>query len=367
MEKKDYKFMRLAFDLAKKGVGGVNPNPLVGAVIVKNDVVIAQGYHALYGGPHAEINAFADAKQSVRGACIYVSLEPCSHFGKTPPCAQAIIDKGIARVVIGMLDPNVLVAGRGVKMLEDAGIEVSYAFMLDELEELNRVFLKYISTKLPYVVMKTAMTLDGKIACHTGDSRWVSNASSRERVHLMRNELMAIMVGVNTVIADDPMLTCRLEGVDTRNPIRVVVDSKGRIPLDSKLLNTNDDARTIIALTDQADDARIESIRALGAEVIIVDTYNDRVCLKSLMQKLGEMGIDGILLEGGASLNFSALEAGIVDEVVSFIAPKFVGGQNAKTPVGGNGIDKMSDAICLSDVRLSTCNGDIVVQARIKK
>jgi diaminohydroxyphosphoribosylaminopyrimidine deaminase/5-amino-6-(5-phosphoribosylamino)uracil reductase len=354
--------MQLAYDLAKKGCGGVNPNPLVGAVIVRDDKIIGEGYHEIYGGPHAEVNAFRSAKESVEGATMYVTLEPCSHYGKTPPCAQAIVDNKIARVVIGMLDPNPLVSGRGVKLLKEHKIEVEHDFLSAELSQMNRVFLKFIQTKKPYVIMKTAMTLDGKIASRTGDSRWVSNEQSRANVHELRNELMGIMVGVNTVIADDPILTTRLIGNKKgRNPIRIIVDSQARIPLDSKILNTTTDAKTIVAVTSGSNQNKIDQINALGNEVLIIDEKDGRVDLNQLMQVLGEKGIDGILLEGGATLNYAALESKIVDEVHAYIAPKIIGGSEAKTPVGGKGIEKMNDAVNLQNIRFENIADDILV------
>ena len=364
---KEYQYMQRAFKLAKKGMGSVNPNPLVGAVIVRDDKIIGEGYHEFYGGPHAEVNAFRSATENVEGATMYVTLEPCSHYGKTPPCAEAIVKNNIAKVVIGMLDPNPLVAGKGVKLLEENGIEVDYGYLCEELSEMNRVFLKFIQNKQPYVVMKTAMTLDGKIASHTGDSRWVSNINSRKRVHELRNELSAIMIGVDTVIADDPILTTRLEDKEGRNPIRIVVDSKARIPLDSKILNSCDQAKTILAVTEEAKLDKLKGIEDLGNVVLKVKPSNGRVDLQDLMIKLGEEGIDGVLLEGGATLNFSALQAGIVDEVMSFIAPKFIGGADAKTPVGGQGIEKMQDAIELENIEINQLGNDLMLTGKIIK
>ena len=364
---KKYEYMHKAYELAKKGVGRVNPNPLVGAVIVKDDKIIGEGYHEFFGGPHAEVNAFLSAKESVEGATMYVTLEPCSHYGKTPPCAEAIVKNKIGKVVIGMLDPNPLVAGRGVKILEENGIEVDFGYLCEELTELNKSFLKYIQSKTPYVVMKTAMTLDGKIASRTGDSRWVSNEKSRIKVHELRNELAGIMVGVNTVIADDPMLTTRLENGEGKNPVRIVVDSTARIPLGAKILNSSDQAKTIIAVTNQADSKKIEQIEAKGNQVVAVKSSNEKIDLEDLMVKLGELSIDGVLLEGGASLNYSALKAGIVDEVVSFVAPKIIGGAEAKSPVGGEGIELMKDAIELDDIKLQQLGNDLMLTGKIKK
>jgi len=364
---KDYQYMHRAWELAQKGVGKVNPNPLVGAVIVKDDKVIGEGYHEFFGGPHAEINAFRSAKELVEGATMYVTLEPCAHFGKTPPCAEAIVKNKIARVVIGMLDPNPLVAGKGVKIMEENGIVIDYAYLCEELNYQNRVFLKFIQQKMPYVVMKTAMTLDGKIASRTGDSRWVSNEKSRVRVHELRNELAGIMVGVNTVIADDPMLTTRFSNGEGRNPVRIVLDSTARIPLHVKILNTTNLAKTIVVVTKKASSDKTEAIEALGNTILTVDSLEDRVDLVKLMKSLGQMGIDGILLEGGATLNFAALEAGIVDEVMAFIAPKIIGGFEAKTPVGGLGIEKMKDAIELENIKIDQFGEDLMLIGRIKK
>ncbi|MDQ1772318.1 bifunctional diaminohydroxyphosphoribosylaminopyrimidine deaminase/5-amino-6-(5-phosphoribosylamino)uracil reductase RibD [Labilibaculum euxinus] len=364
---KEYQYMQRAFELAKKGIGRVNPNPLVGAVIVRDNQIIGEGYHEFFGGPHAEVNAFRSATESVEGATMYVTLEPCSHYGKTPPCAEAIVKNKIGKVVIGMLDPNPLVAGKGVKLLEDNGIEVEYGYLCEELSQMNRVFLKFIQNKIPYVVMKTAMTLDGKIASETGDSRWVSNEKSRARVHQLRNELAGIMIGVDTVIADDPMLTTRLGKGEGRNPVRIVVDSSARIPLESKILNTGVQAKTIVAVTDKVDSVKIAQIEDLGNSVIIAKSKNGRVDLADLMVKLGSEGIDGILLEGGATLNFSALEAGIVDEVMSFIAPKIIGGANSKSPVGGEGIKFMKDAIELENIIIGQLGNDLMLTGKIKK
>jgi diaminohydroxyphosphoribosylaminopyrimidine deaminase/5-amino-6-(5-phosphoribosylamino)uracil reductase len=364
---KEYQYMQRAFELAKKGIGRVNPNPLVGAVIVRDDRIIGEGYHEFFGGPHAEVNAFRSSIESVEGAAMYVTLEPCSHYGKTPPCAEAIVKNKIVKVVIGMLDPNALVAGKGVKLLEDNGIVVEYGFLCEDLSHMNRVFLKFIQSKLPYVVMKTAMTLDGKIASKTGDSRWVSNEKSRAYVHQLRNELAGIMVGVDTVIADDPILTTRLEKEEGRNPVRIVVDSSARIPLESKILNTADQAKTIVAVTEKADSTKIAEIQELGNTVLIVKSRNGRVDLTDLMVKLGECGIDGVLLEGGATLNFSALEAGIVDEVMSFIAPKIIGGFTSKSPVGGDGIELMKDAIELDNMKIDQLGNDLMLTGKIKK
>lgn len=360
----DQQYMRRAIELAQKGEGYTKPNPLVGAVIVKDNKIIGEGYHQLYGGPHAEVNAFRNALEDVKGGKMYVTLEPCSHYGKTPPCALAIVENGIKEVVIGMKDPNPLVAGRGISILEEAGIKVTCGVLEEQVRELNEIFIKYITTKLPFVIMKTAMTLDGKIAAYTGDSKWITNELSRQYVHKIRNKVSAIMVGIGTVLADDPMLTTRLEDKEGADPIRVIVDSSGRIPLEAKVLNIDSEAKTIIAVTEKASKEKIKMIEDKGAEVLIIPEKNNKVDLKYLMKKLGERDIDSILLEGGSTLNYSALDEGIVDKVISFIAPKIIGGEKAKTPVGGEGREYMKDAIALENIKVSTFGEDVVIEGK---
>ena len=356
--------MRRAIELAKKGGGYVHPNPLVGCVVVKDGEIIAEGYHEKYGEFHAERNALLRCQSETKDASLYVTLEPCCHYGKTPPCTEIIIEKGIKKVFVGILDPNPLVAGKGVKILQDAGIEVEVGLCDDEIREMNKVFLKYITTKRPYVIMKTAMTLDGKIAAYTGDSRWVTNEQSRKLVHELRSEMAAVMVGIGTVLADDPMLNVRLEG-EHHQPIRIVVDSNLRIPIDSQLVKTAKEYRTIVATTvsDNCRDAR--PCVSTGIELIQCKSNNGHVDINDLITKLGAMGIDSLLLEGGGTLNAAFLEAGCVDEVWAFIAPKIIGGESAKTPVSGKGIKKMSDAIQLQNIDIQNINGDILIKGKI--
>lgn len=377
--------MRRAIELAKNGGGYVHPNPLVGCVVVKDDEIIAEGYHEKYGEFHAERNALTRCKTETKGASLYVTLEPCCHYGKTPPCTEIIIEKGIKKVFVGILDPNPLVAGKGVKILQDAGIEVEVGLCENEIREMNKVFLKYITTKRPYVIMKTAMTLDGKIAAYTGDSRWVTNEESRKMVHELRSELAGVVVGIGTVLADDPLLTCRLEG-NYHQPMRVVVDSNLRIPVDSQLVKTANEYRTIVACRhfDRSEAERseveksslnvnkqkgfLDSLRSLemtGVELLECQSNNNHVDINDLMTKLGAMGIDSLLLEGGGTLNAAFLEAGCVDEVWAFIAPKIIGGEGAKTPVSGKGIDKMSEAINSQDIDIQNINGDILIKGKI--
>ena len=385
--------MRRAIELAKKGGGYVHPNPMVGCVVVNNGEIIAEGYHEKYGEFHAERNALLRCQSETKGASLYVTLEPCCHYGKTPPCTEIIIEKGIKKVFVGILDPNPLVAGKGVKLLQDAGIEVEVGLCEDEIRELNKVFLKFITTKRPYIIMKTAMTLDGKIAAHTGDSRWVTNEQSRKLVHELRSEMAGVIVGIGTVLADDPMLNVRLEG-NPHQPIRIVVDSNLRIPIDSQLVKTAKEYRTIVVcchfdrsaaqrseveksssnmhkLNDSVKQGfldKLEMTKTLiskGVEVIQCASKDNHVDINDLMNKLGAMGIDSLLLEGGGTLNAAFLEADCVDEVWAFIAPKIIGGEDAKTPVSGNGIDKMSDAIQLQNIDIQNINGDILIKGKI--
>ncbi|KAF0223495.1 MAG: riboflavin biosynthesis protein RibD [Erysipelotrichaceae bacterium] len=359
--------MKAALKLAALGVGYVHPNPLVGAIIVKNKIVIGQGYHRVYGGPHAEIEAFKNATDDVSGATMYVTLEPCIHFGKTPPCAHAIVEKGIKRVVIGMLDPNPLVSGKGIDYLRKAGIEVICGVLEDEAKKQNEIFLKYITKKEPFVIMKSAMTLDGKIATHTSSSKWVTGESAREYVHQLRHQVTGIMVGIGTVLADDPSLTTRLQNGIGKDPIRIIVDSNLRIPETAKVITQISDARTIIAVTEHADSEKIKRLESIGVLIIRIPSKNHRVDLKALMIELGRYEIDSILLEGGSELNYSAIEVGIVDKVLVFIGNKIVGGNAAKTPIGGLGISEMTDAMLLDFDSIHKIGDDLLIEAYLRK
>lgn len=362
----DKTYMKRALELAEKGAGFTNPNPLVGAVIVKGGRIIGEGYHEIYGGHHAEINAFNNAVMDVSGATMYINLEPCSHYGRTPPCANAIAEKGIKRVVVALEDPNPEVSGRGIRFLRDNGIEVVTGVLEVESRRLNEIFLKYITTRIPFCIMKTAMTLDGKIASYTGDSKWITNEESRKYVHRLRHRVAAVMVGLGTVMKDDPYLNTRFEGVKGSDPVRVIVDSRARISLEANVLNLKSDAKTIIAATEQADKSKIGDLERKGAEVIITPAVDNRVDLKYLMKALGERKIDSVLLEGGSTLNYSALEAGIVDKVNVFIAPKIIGGSSAKTPVGGNGRASVNDAVNLKDIETHRFGEDLMIEGYIR-
>ena len=366
VRQEDIEYMRRAIELAERGVGFTNPNPMVGAVIVKGGKVIGEGWHERCGEWHAERNAFKNCTVPAEGATMYVTLEPCCHYGKTPPCTEAIIEHGIARVVVGMEDPNPLVAGKGIALLREAGIEVVCGVEEEALREQNRVFLKYISTKLPWVAMKTAMTLDGKIATRTGDSKWITGAEARAYVHELRHRFMAILVGIGTAVADDPLLSCRIEGRGVRQPIRVVVDSNARLSLDSQLVKTAGEYRTIVAHTRFAPEERVKALRETGVEMLLCKEKEGLVDVRNLLELLGQSGIDSILLEGGGSLNYTFLSEGLADELYAFIAPKIVGGMNAKTPVEGAGMEKMADAINLELENVLNIGHDVLLKLKVK-
>lgn len=361
------KYMKRALELAEKGSGFTSPNPLVGAVIVKDGMIIGEGYHEIYGGPHAEINAFKNATDDVRGATMYVTLEPCSHFGKTPPCADAIVEKGISKVVIGMIDPNPVVAGRGVSILRDSGIEVHTGVLEEECKKLNEIFIKYITTKKPFVILKSAMTLDGKIATSTGDSKWITNDASRTKVHEIRQRVAGILVGIGTVLSDDPYLNTRLNQNKVSHPVRIILDTHARIPLSAHVLEDLGEIRTIIATTALASDDRLKRLKEKGAEILLLPIKDDHVDLEALMTTLGELGIDSVLIEGGSKVNYSAIDVGVVDKVIVFIAPKLIGGDEAKTPVGGEGKKFMRDAVILKNMQIHLIEEDIMIEGYLEK
>lgn len=365
----DIKYMQRALELAKKGEGWVNPNPMVGAVIVKDGRVIGEGYHRKYGELHAERNALANLTEPADGATIYVTLEPCCHYGKTPPCTEALIENNIKRVVIGSKDNNPLVGGKGIEILKQHGMQVQCGVLEDECRKLNEVFFHNMVENTPFVVMKYASTIDGKIATHKGLSQWITGEEARRNVHKDRNKYMAIMVGIGTVIADDPLLTCRIEKnghqVEANNPIRIICDTHLRTPLDCKLVTTADKVKTIIATCEKECEKHKAYIKA-GVEVLVVPSVKeddkDQVDLKALMKMLKDKKIDSVLLEGGATLNWAALKAGIVNKVQAYIAPKMFGGVSSKTPVGGIGVDAPDDAFILKRKTITPLGDDILVE-----
>jgi len=355
--------MERALELAMRGIGSVNPNPLVGAVIVKEGEIIGEGYHERYGGAHAERNAVGNSKKLIEGSTIYVTLEPCAHYGKTPPCVDLIIEKKIKKVVIGMLDPNILVAGKSIEKLKQHGIEVVVGVKEGECKKVNEIFIKYITSKIPFVILKSGMSLDGKIATYSGKSKWITSKESREDSQNLRNRLSSIMVGVNTVIADDPELTCRIN--QDKKLIRIIVDTKLRLPLDSKVIKNNDNL-TIVATTLNSNQKKKQELIALGVKVIEVSEKNNKVDLKELVKRLGEEGIDSILIEGGGTLNFSALEEKIVDKVNFYIAPKILGGEKSKSCIAGMGFSELEEAPNIEDISYRTIGGDLVIQGYVK-
>lgn len=432
------RYMRLALELAKQGEGHTSPNPMVGCVVVKDGRIIGEGYHERYGKYHAERNALTHLKEDAAGADLYVTLEPCCHYGKTPPCTEIILECGIARVFIGCMDPNPKVAGKGLRILREHGVEVYTGILEDECYRLNEVFFHYITDKKPFVAVKYAMTLDGKIAAYTGDSRWVTGEEARRHTHMLRKRYTGIMVGIGTVLADDPLLNCRTEeGVD---PVRIVCDSKLRIPLDSRIVKTAREIPTIVAYVGDETDSAGETLKiaestgkssektksdeeiskqtknvgteglkenenALSNEKNQADEKLGRkkklyrlseagiTCLPvlgkhgkknngdgirdvesgihldlhDLLEKLGARGIDGILVEGGGTLNSALFEENLVDRVYAYIAPKIIGGSSARTPVEGQGIEKMCDAVKLEETAVLKLGEDICVTGLVKR
>lgn len=362
----DEEYMRQALAIARFAAGRTSPNPLVGAVIVNGGRIVGQGWHRKAGTPHAEVHALRQAGELANGATLYVTLEPCSHYGKTPPCSEAVIQSGIKRVVVAMRDPNPLVAGRGLEALRTAGIQVEEGILQAEAEALNEVFLKWIATRRPLVALKMAMTLDGKIATAAGQSKWITNEASRRYAHRLRDLYDGILVGIGTVLADDPSLTARLpEG--GKNPVRIVVDSSARTPVSSKLV-TDQKAPTIIAVTEQAPPERIERLKQQGAEVLVFQSdANGKVPLRALLQQLGENEICSLLVEGGSSVHGAFVAQGLVDQVYAFIAPKMVGGVKALTSVGGEGIAVLSEACQLENIKVQILEGDLLITAKAVK
>ena len=359
-------YMKRAIELARKGAGWTSPNPMVGAVIVKDGRIIGEGYHEKCGQLHAERNAIASLTESAEGATMYVTLEPCCHYGKTPPCTEAIVEQKVARVFIGSRDPNPLVAGKGVAFLREHGVEVIEDFMREECDDLNPVFFHYITTKTPYVVMKYAMTLDGKIATRTGASQWITGETARAHVQTLRGRYASILAGIGTVLADDPLLNCRREGA--HQPLRIIVDSRLRIPLDSRILQSAEEFPTLIVCAAElgADADRAAAIRSCGAEVISLPDGNGRVSMKLLMEYLGKRQIDSVLVEGGGEIHEACREAGIVNHICCYIAPKLLGGAGAKTPVEGLGAETMEDATLLSAPAITLLGEDILLECDVK-
>mgnify|MGYP000920673800 FL=1 len=368
------KYMRMAIELAKKGAGGVNPNPMVGAVVVKNGEVIGRGYHKFFGGPHAEVYALEEAGKEAEGATIYVTLEPCSHYGKTPPCAKKIIDMGIKKCFIGSSDPNPKVAGKGVAMLKEAGIEVVENVLKEECDEINQVFFKYIKSKIPYLFVKCGITLDGKIALSNGISKWITNSIAREKVQYYRNKFMGIMVGINTVLTDNPSLTARIEnGV---NPFRIIVDPNLQINEDCKVVKNNEDEKTVIITSqknlfdENAENTEIQMkqkrlVEENKVKFIFID--GEKFSFRKMLEEIGKSGIDSVLLEGGETLISLVFEENVIDGGEIFIANKILGDSGAKPFISGFVREKMDEAIQLTNVRNNIYGENVGMEFYFKK
>jgi len=375
----DKKYMRMAIELAKKGEGAVNPNPLVGAVVVKDGKVVGKGYHRFFGGPHAEVYALEKAGEEAFGATIYVTLEPCSHYGKTPPCAKKIIDMGIKKCFVGSSDPNPQVAGKGVAMLKKAGIEVVENVLKDECDKLNQVFFKYIKTKIPYLFLKCAITLDGKIATKTGNSKWITNEIAREKVQFYRNKFMGIMVGINTVVLDNPSLTSRISnGV---NPFRIIVDPHLKIDENCRVVKNNEDEKTVIItsqknqfvensenINDKDFEIKMKQKRlSQNNKVKFIFLDKEKFSFKEMLEEIGKMGIDSVLLEGGESLISLAFKEEVIDAGEIFVANKILGDKNAKPFISGFSKDKMEEAILLNNVKNNIYGENVGMKFYLKK
>ncbi|WP_049823078.1 bifunctional diaminohydroxyphosphoribosylaminopyrimidine deaminase/5-amino-6-(5-phosphoribosylamino)uracil reductase RibD [Thermobaculum terrenum] len=363
--------MRRALELAESALGRTWPNPAVGAVVVRDGLVIGKGATQPPGGPHAEVVALAEAGEAARGAILYVTLEPCSHWGRTPPCTEAIIRAGVREVHAATLDPNPKVHGRGVAQLREAGIEVHLGLCEREATRINEGFFKRVRTGLPFVTLKYAMTLDGRIATRTGSSKWITGEEARTCAHRLRDRADAIMVGVGTVLADDPLLTTRLPPElcgygGPHHPLRVVVDSRGRTPARAAMLRRDTPGRTLVACTTLAPEDRRLAWQDAGAEVAVFAPEDGRVPLEALLRYLGDTGVNTALVEGGGTLHGALLDVGLADKIVAFVAPKLIGGEGAPAPVGGRGVADMASALELADVRVTQVGRDLLIEGYLR-
>ena len=360
--------MRMALGLALKGRGRVSPNPMVGAVVVKEGRVVGRGHHDYFGGPHAEVVALKEAGGEASGATLYVNLEPCNHHGKTPPCTEAIVRAGIGKVVAGMADPNPLVAGMGIEFLRSSGVEVAVGLLKERCGEINESFIKYITTGSPFVLLKMASTLDGKIAARSGQSRWITGEGARNLAHELRGEADAIMVGVGTILADDPILNYRGKRIKRRRDlIRIVVDSSLRTPPSARVVKQVEGAKTLIATTEAAPEDKARPLREAGAEVLRLPAKDGRVDLGPLVKELGRREIVSLLIEGGSEIAASAMKYGLVDKVVIFYSPKFLGGSSGFNLIGGEGAWRLDEAMVISHVRIKRLGEDFMMTGYINK
>jgi len=357
----DQDYMRMALELAASALGKTNPNPVVGAVIVKDGVIVGTGLHRKAGEPHAEVHAFRMAGDHAKDATLYVTLEPCSHYGKTPPCALLVKESGVKRVVVATEDPNPQVAGRGINILREAGIEVEVGVLQKEAQQLNERFIHNMIHETPFVISKVAMTLDGKIATHTGHSQWITGEAARKEVHLLRNEVDGILVGIGTVLADNPKLTTRLEG-PSKNPIRIILDANLRTPLEAHITDC-EEAKTIIVTAAIAHSEKAIALKEKGVDLLIVPSINGQLDLKIALKELYKLGITDILLEGGSEVNASFMRQGLIQKYLVYIAPKIVGGTNSYTPFRGEDIDKVEEAAPLCFEKTEWVGADIKITA----
>lgn len=355
----DQYYMQLAIDLAKSASGQTSPNPVVGAVVAKNNQIVGMGAHLKAGEAHAEVHAIKMAGEKAEGATIYVTLEPCSHFGKTPPCADLVIQSGIKRVVVATTDPNPQVAGRGIKKMQEAGIDVEVGLLKREADSLNKVFYHYIQTGEPYVTLKSATSLDGKIATSEGHSKWITSEAAREDVHYFRHQHDAILVGVNTVIKDNPSLTTRLHG-GGKNPIRIILDTHLRTPMEA-IVVTDHEAETWIITGSEVDKPKMETMESKGIKVIPMNHPNIKI--KEMLQAVGKLGVTSIYVEGGAEVHGSFLQEKAFQQIITYIAPKIIGGRHAPSSFGGGGITTMDEALSLEILDVTKIGPDIRVIA----
>jgi diaminohydroxyphosphoribosylaminopyrimidine deaminase/5-amino-6-(5-phosphoribosylamino)uracil reductase len=365
----DHQHLARAIELADRGTGRVHPNPVVGAVVVKNGAVVGEGWHAEYGGPHAEVNAIADCGDAdLRGATIYVSLEPCCHHGQTPPCTDAILAAGIGRVVVASDDPTEKASGRGLGILRDEGVEVEVATgeLAGRARLLNQAFRKHGRTGRPWVLFKSAMTLDGKVATRTGDSKWISSEGSREIAHRWRASVDAVAVGIGTALADDPQLTARIPGVD-RQPRRVVFDATARLPLESRLVQEAHDIPVTVVASRAAPRSATDALESAGVEVIVATGQHEPARVRSALDQLGDQGVASVLLEGGPHLAGAFLDAGEIDEVRLFLAPILLGGSAARDPLEGEGVERISEALRALTLDCARIGDDVLISARLRE
>lgn len=368
-KKNDEYYMKKALKLAAKGEGYTTPNPLVGAVVVKNDKIVGKGYHKKAGEPHAEVHALNQAGEKAAGATLYVNLEPCCHLGKTPACSLKIINSKISRLVVAMEDPNPVVAGKGIQDLEEAGIEIKTGVLEQEAKELNEIFIKHMTEEEPFIILKTGQTLDGYLATRTGDSRWVTNEKARKYGHQLRHKVDGILVGVGTVISDNPRLTTRLDDKDGKDPIRIVLDSKLRTPTNANIINEDSESPTFIVTTEDYDREKYKKLNKLNnlSIIVLIKDSNGRIDLEQLLKELYKKEITSILIEGGGKVNHSFLETGLIDKIYCFIAPKLLGGNDGIASFNGPGVKKMNNAYELKNIEYELLDGNILCKGEIRE